>query len=214
MEATKRVEQVAVRIFAAIGLVVALPLIAVVALTSWLMYRTSPLFIHERVGHGGELFRLVKVRTLPPSVDSYADKYSLHQAGVPAVMRLIRRLHLDELPQLLHIVRGEMAFVGPRPEMPFLHQRMTPTFAAERVTVLPGVTGLWQVSQECSGLISECPEYDRFYIQHRSRALNLWILFRTLSKVVSGRTIQLDDVPAWALGDTTRTPAAHESAAS
>lgn len=197
---TNPAQQIVTRAVAAVALVIVLPAIAVVALASFLSYRTSPFFMHERVGFRGASLRLVKIRTLPPTVDQYADKYSLREHHVPRVMNLVRRLHLDELPQLLHVVRGEMAFVGPRPEMHFLYEKMSPSFADERTSVLPGLTGLWQVSVDCSGLISECPEYDRFYLQHRSRALNLWILVRTASKMLSGRTVDLTSVPGWTLG--------------
>lgn len=201
------------RFIAAVALVVVLPAIAIVALVSLLAYRTSPFFVHERVGHRGTPLRLVKIRTLPRTVDRYADKYALGNHDIPAVMRLVRRAHLDELPQLLHVVRGEMAFVGPRPEMKFLYDGMSPAFASERVSVLPGLTGLWQVSNHSTGLISECPEYDRFYLQHRSRALNLWILFRTATKILLGRTVDLSSVPAWTTGARTASTTPESSTA-
>lgn len=183
------------RILAAILLLLALPLVAVTALVSLACYRAWPFFVQERVGLGGTTFRFVKVRSLPPQTDRYADKYSIGQSQIPAVMQSIRRLHLDELPQLVHVVRGQMAFVGPRPEMPNLHAALPPGFATQRVSVLPGLTGLWQISPHCTQLIGERTEYDRLYIAHRTLALDAWILLRTLLKVTTGRTTHLHMVP-------------------
>jgi len=184
---------------AAALLVAALPVIAVAALASWWTYRAWPFFVQDRVGRGGRTFRLVKIRTLPPSVDAYADKYAIRRAPASRSMKNLRRLHLDELPQLVHVVTGAMAFVGPRPEMPNLHARLPRTFADERVAVAPGLTGLWQISPHCHQLIGERPEYDRLYLQHRTGPLDLWILWRTVVKVLTGGTTHLFEVPQRAI---------------
>lgn len=181
---------------AAILFAVSVPLIILTAMISLLVYRSWPFFVQDRVGQDGHLFRLVKVRTLPPCTNAYADKYSLRDATTPPVMRQLRRLHLDELPQLLHVITGHMGIVGPRPEMPNLHARLPQRFAAERVSVRPGLTGLWQISPHASGLIGERPEYDRLYIAHRTLAFDAWILYRTVVKIVVGRTVHLHEVPA------------------
>jgi len=178
---------------AAALLLLSLPAIAVAALLSLATYRAWPFFVQDRVGRGGCTFRLVKVRTLAPTTDAYADKYSI--AGAPPLMVSLRRLHLDELPQLWHIVTGDMAFVGPRPEMPNLHARLPRRFAEERVAATPGLTGLWQISPHCTQLIGERPEYDRLYLQHRTSAFDLWILWRTALKLATGRTTHLYEVP-------------------
>lgn len=196
MSVDRSVRRLVEAVVAAVLLVVALPLILLTAMVSLAVYRAWPFFVQDRVGLGGQTFRIAKVRTLPPSTAAYADKYSLGRTPAPAIMLAIRRLHLDELPQLLHVATGHMGFVGPRPEMPNLHAELAPAFAAERVSVRPGLTGLWQISPHSSGLIGERPEYDRLYIAHRTAAFDTWILYRTVLKMVSGRTVHLHEVPA------------------
>jgi lipopolysaccharide/colanic/teichoic acid biosynthesis glycosyltransferase len=184
---------------AAVIATVAVPIIAVLALVGLVVWRANPFFVQERVGRHGEPYRLWKLRSLPPQAPAYADKYAIDEVPVPAFGRLIRKLHLDELPQIFQVLTGKMSLVGPRPEMAFLHEQMPTDFAEERVRVRPGVTGLWQVSEACAGLILETPEYDRAYLAARSLRLDAWILWRTVLKFLGARPITLTDVPAWAL---------------
>ncbi len=180
-------------------LLLTLPIVLVAALGSAIALRTWPFFAQGRIGRNGERFLFLKIRTLRPEVPGYIDKHQLDQAQIPAFCRLLRRLHLDELPQLLLVLQGKMSLVGPRPEMGYLHRRMHPAFAAERTSVRPGCTGLWQISEACTDLISDSPEYDRFYLAHRTLRLDLWVLRRTaLNMVGIGSFVTLGDVPAWA----------------
>lgn len=175
--------------------IVTLPLLAGVATLSLLTFRANPFFVHQRVGAGGRTFRFVKIRTLPPTTGPYLDKYALALATAPALMRAVRRVHLDELPQLWLIASGRMALVGPRPEMPHLLGPLTEAARRERCSVRPGITGLWQISPHSAGLIHERIEYDLLYIQYRTLSLDLWILGRTALKMAFGRTTQIYDVP-------------------
>ena len=177
------------------ALLLSLPIIAACAALSALTYRASPFFVHERVGLGGRRFQLYKIRTLPPTTDRYADKYSLGESRIPKRMQWMRRLHLDELPQLAHVVMGQMSLVGPRPEMPVLHDSLPPQFAQLRTSVRPGLTCLWQISPHNQGLIGERSEYDRLYVDYCNPKLDLWILAQTARKMVTGRTIHLHQVP-------------------
>ncbi len=195
MQSTDLARTLVERTIAAVLLLLALPFVALTALASFACYRAWPFFVQDRVGRGGATFRFLKVRTLPPETDRYADKYSIGESRIPSMMRTVRRLHLDELPQLSHVVMGHMAFVGPRPEMPNLHAALPPRFAAERVSVPPGLTGLWQISPHCRQLIGERTEYDRLYIAHRTLGLDAWILYRTLLKMTIGRATHLHTVP-------------------
>ena len=179
---------------------VTLPLLLVSLLGSAVALRAWPLFTQDRIGRDGKRFRFVKIRTLPTTAPAYADKLHLDLAHVPRFCRLLRAWHLDELPQLYLVLDGRMSLVGPRPEMPWLHDNMAPSFAAERTSVRPGCTGLWQISQSCAGLIEAAPEYDRFYLEHRTLRLDAWVLFRTALKMVHlTRPVTLADVPAWTL---------------
>lgn len=179
--------------------VLTLPVLVVVLLVSTVTLRAWPLFAQERIGRDGRSLRFLKVRTLPTTVPRYTDKLALEGHRIPRPCLLLRRLHLDELPQLYLVLAGRMSLVGPRPEMRFLHEQLPTSFAAERTAVRPGCTGLWQVSESCSGMISDAPEYDRFYLRHRSFRLDLWILYRTALKMTGiASAISLDDVPSWA----------------
>jgi lipopolysaccharide/colanic/teichoic acid biosynthesis glycosyltransferase len=181
-------------------LLITLPVVLFVAVGCALSLRTSPIFTQDRVGRGGSLFRFLKIRTLPPEMPAYIDKHHLRQDAIPPFCRVVRRLHLDELPQLLLVLRGDMSLVGPRPEMAHLHSSMSASFAALRTSVRPGCTGLWQVSEACTDLIGACPEYDRAYLARRTLRLDLWVLMRTALKMVGiGRCVSLVDVPAWTL---------------
>ena len=160
-ESGKRVFDLAVAI---ILLVITLPVLVLSALGSAISLRAWPFFTQERVGHSGERFRFLKVRTLPAVVPRYVDKHQLDLARVPAFCRLLRRLHLDELPQLFLVIRGRMSLVGPRPEMAHLHDGLPEDFQRLRTSVRPGCTGLWQISDSCTDLIGMSPEYDRYYL--------------------------------------------------
>jgi lipopolysaccharide/colanic/teichoic acid biosynthesis glycosyltransferase len=179
---------------------VALPFILVLAAGCAVSLRSWPIFVQRRVGKDGREFPLPKLRTLPRSTPSTADKYEISGTPIPRFCRLLRRLHVDELPQLLVVPLGWMSLVGPRPEMPSLLIRYPTDFAAVRSKVRPGCTGLWQVSAASSQLIYEAPEYDVAYVRNAGLRLDLWILFQTVRMWVrSTASIDLDDVPAWAL---------------
>lgn len=183
----------------ALLLLVALPIILVAAVGSAISLRAWPFFAQGRIGRDGERFLFLKVRTLRADVPGYIDKHQLDQSMIPPFCRLLRRLHLDELPQLFLVLQGRMSLVGPRPEMGYLHNRMPRGFAELRTSVRPGCTGLWQVSVASTELLNESPEYDRYYLANRSLRLDLWILWRTAINMVGiGRCITLGDVPEWA----------------
>lgn len=181
-------------------LVVTLPVILVVAVGSAIVLRTWPFFVQDRVGHGGRSFRFLKIRTLPRSTPTYLLKDELTFDDVPLFARTLRRLHLDELPQLALVLLGKMSMVGPRPEMIHFHEHHGAEFAVERTSVRPGCTGLWQIGASRDDLIGAAPEYDRFYLEHHNPRLDLWILWRTglLMLGLRGR-VTLDDVPLWAV---------------
>ena len=161
-------------------LVVALPVIAVFALISLVVLRTWPFFTQIRIGRNGEPFKLLKVRTLPTTTPRYAIKYELARVRIPRFSLMLRRLHLDELPQLLLVLTGKMSLVGPRPEMPNLYGAFDPDFADRRVSVRPGCTGLWQISEHCDRMIFEHPEFDSYYLDHRSLGLDLRLMVRSI----------------------------------
>lgn len=180
----------------ALGVVPALVVLAAIGL---LVFRANPFFVHDRVGLAGRRFHFLKLRSMSPDAPAYATKHELRAEQIPFWGRQLRRFHIDELPQLLLVPIGRMSLVGPRPEMPFLHERFPQPFAERRVSVRPGCTGLWQVGASASGLIADAPEYDEFYLQHRSWRLDLWIVAHTITKMLGvGEPATLEQVPAWA----------------
>jgi lipopolysaccharide/colanic/teichoic acid biosynthesis glycosyltransferase len=98
----------------------------------------------------------------------------------------LRRTCLDELPQLVNVLRGEMSLVGPRPELPHIVATYAPWQHA-RHAVAPGITGWWQVNRTASQLMHEATELDIYYVDHCSFTLDLCILARTLGAVIDGR---------------------------
>jgi lipopolysaccharide/colanic/teichoic acid biosynthesis glycosyltransferase len=198
--AADRLRRVLDVLFGTILVLLTLPVLVLAISASLVSLRAWPLFTQYRVGRGGELFRFVKVRTLRPDVPAYTDKHQLDHGAVPPACRLMRRLHVDELPQLFLVLAGRMSLVGPRPEMACLHARMPGDFREIRTSVRPGCTGLWQVSDRCDDLIEAAPDFDAFYVANRTVRLDLWILSRTARKMLGGtQRVSLDDVPAWVL---------------
>lgn len=180
--------------------VLTLPLMLVIAASCAIALQASPIFVQDRIGRDGQTFRFLKIRTLRPDVPAYVDKHQLDLTRVPRLCRVVRRLHLDELPQLALVVVGRMSLVGPRPEMAHLHDALPVEFTSVRTSVRPGCTGFWQISDGCTGLIGEAPQYDRFYVAHRGVRFDLWVLFHTALKMVGRPQFpQIEDVPAGVL---------------
>jgi lipopolysaccharide/colanic/teichoic acid biosynthesis glycosyltransferase len=143
---------------------------------------------------------MVKIRTMPTTAPTYANREDVKQVVIPVFCRILRKLHLDELPQLFHVLEGKMSLVGPRPEMPQFHQSMDPEFARLRTSVIPGCTGLWQATDGIKDLHYVVPQYDRMYVANASLRLDFWIMWRTLMMLNPfAATKTLDDIPEWAL---------------
>jgi exopolysaccharide biosynthesis polyprenyl glycosylphosphotransferase len=156
------------------------PVFLLLALAIKMDSRGPVLFRQERVGLNGKLFRMFKFRTMHPSSQSY--EYSPQASDDPRITRLgkfLRQTSLDEVPQLLNVLQGQMSLVGPRPEMPFIVEQYTDRHR-QRLQVRPGLTGLWQLSGDRAFLIHENVEYDLYYIQHRSFFMDVAILLHTI----------------------------------
>ncbi len=176
--------------------VMALVAVAVLFDDGWPIF-----FGHERQTRGGRNFRCLKFRTMRRNAERLAATYAEQNVcdgpqvfieNDPRVTRLgrtLRRFHLDELPQLLNVVRGDMSLVGPRPS-PERENRMCPAWRDARLSVRPGITGLWQVCRTRSpGLdFQEWIRYDMQYVASRSWALDLWIIWRTLCEIAGRRS--------------------------
>jgi lipopolysaccharide/colanic/teichoic acid biosynthesis glycosyltransferase len=171
---------------AAILLALGLPVFLLLAILIRLDSKGPALFRQERVGLQGRRFRMFKFRTMYVDAAPYA--YSPRVPDDPRITslgRFLRRTSLDELPQLVNVLLGDMALVGPRPEMPFIVEEYTDQHR-QRLQVKPGITGLWQLSGDRAYLIHENIEYDLYYIQHRNFFLDVAILLHTIIFAMRG----------------------------
>lgn len=162
------------------------PLLVVIAALIRLDSPGTVLFRQQRIGRHGKPFCIFKFRSMHLAAPAYSRSPSdSRDPRITRVGRALRRLGIDELPQLINVVRGEMSLVGPRPEMPFIVQTYTPR-ERMRLKALPGITGLWQISPARALPIHDNLQYDFYYIAHCSLFLDLAILCRTASSVIRG----------------------------
>ena len=180
----------------------ALPIfLAVLPVVALLIRLDSPgpvFFRQERIGKDGRPFQVYKFRTMVDGAEelkakvAHLSKYQgdtllkvPHDPRTTRVGRFLRRISLDELPQVLNVLRGEMSWVGPRPNTPDEVQRYNP-WQRKRLNVLPGITGLWQVSGRSDVPFDEMVLLDIFYIENWSIGLDFRIIFQTIPHVLFG----------------------------
>jgi lipopolysaccharide/colanic/teichoic acid biosynthesis glycosyltransferase len=167
-------------------------------------------FSHSRVGRDGRLFKVHKFRTMTVGTESAFQGYP-PAAAITRVGRVLRRLSLDEFPQLMNILRGEMSFVGPRPTLPSQVERYTAQQRG-RLSVRPGLTGLAQIRYRDSAPWSRRITTDLEYVNAVAFKLDLWIAIRTVPAVLSGEgqmggtQTEIDDLG----GDTARSDRASD----
>ena len=177
---------------ASVGLLAAAPLLVVIPLAIKLDSRGPVLFRHDRLGLAGRRFRLLKFRTMRPAAGPTSEWVDDNQERITRVGKWLRRFRLDELPQFVNVLRGDMNLVGPRPHPVSngaLFGDSIPCYAL-RSTVRPGVTGWAQVRYGyANGLDDEAEKvrYDLYYIKHQSLRLDLLILLATVGIVVFDR---------------------------
>jgi lipopolysaccharide/colanic/teichoic acid biosynthesis glycosyltransferase len=185
---------------AAVMLIVLAPLFAVIAVAIKLDSRGPVLFRQRRVGRDRGEFMITKFRTMAHGADSAVHRdyvLALIAENVPApklsgdarvtrLGRLLRRMSLDELPQLWNVLRGHMSLVGPRPPIPY-EVSAYPAHWLPRFAVKPGITGQWQVSGRSTVSLEDMIAMDVDYVRRRSLWLNIWILLRTVPVVLTTR---------------------------
>ena len=168
-------------------LILLLPAFALIAALVKVDSPGPALFCQHRVGKNGRKFVLWKFRSMRIDVPKYArSPTSNKDARLTRMGRLIRRISVDELPQLVNVLKGEMSLVGPRPEMPFIVDRYTHA-ERKRLAIKPGITGLWQISSGRARPIHQNLQYDLHYIRNQNLILDLSILLRTIGAVVRGQ---------------------------
>jgi lipopolysaccharide/colanic/teichoic acid biosynthesis glycosyltransferase len=176
-------------------LVVTSPLLALAAIAIRLESRGPVFYRQLRVGRDGEPFELWKLRTMVPGAESTgAGIYVIEgDPRITRVGRLLRRFSLDELPNLVNVLRGELALVGPRPTVQEQVDRYTER-QRRRLEVKPGITGWAQVNGRTSLPWPERIELDVWYVEHRSLRLDLRILARTARLLATGHGLYSEDL--------------------
>ena len=181
-----------------IGTVLTAPLVAVLALAIRLESPGHPLYTQTRVGKGGELFQIYKLRTMVRGAEFTGAGLAI-QEGDERITRIgafLRRYSLDELPNLWNVVQGEMSIVGPRPTLAVQVEQYTDRQRG-RLAVKPGMTGWAQINGRASLPWPERIELDLWYVEHRSLALDLRILARTVRMVFRGDGVYKGERGGW-----------------
>jgi len=162
------------------------PFLLLIALLIRLDSPGPALFVQDRVGGKGELFKIYKFRSMQHGTPRYElSPTTPLDPRITRIGRFLRRNSLDELPQLFNVLLGDMSLVGPRPEMPFIVQFYT-SEQWQRLQVTPGITGLWQLSGDRAFPIHENIEYDLYYIRNRGFFMDIAILIHTLFFAMRG----------------------------
>lgn len=181
-----------------LALILAAPVIAVSIVAIRLESRGHPIYRQRRVGKDGREFDLLKLRTMVDGAEHVGAGLAINEND-PRVTRVgafLRRTSLDELPNLLGVVRGELSFIGPRPTIPVQVAQYTERQRG-RLRVRPGITGWAQVNGRASLPWSERIELDLYYIEHRSLALDARILWRTVAIVLGGSGLYKGQTGGW-----------------
>ena len=180
------------------GLSAIWPVLVVVAMAVRLSSPGPVFFVQTRIGRDGKPFGMIKFRSMYADAEArradllaQSDREgvcfkSRNDPRITPVGRILRRLSLDELPQIFNVLRGDMSLVGPRPALPE-EVRAYPTRAVGRLAVLPGITGLWQVSGRAEICFDEMVEMDLAYAADGRLTTDLALLFRTFRAVLTGR---------------------------
>ncbi|MFC1699689.1 sugar transferase [Candidatus Omnitrophota bacterium] len=190
-EQFKRCFDVAV---SSVAIVVAAPIVAVTAVLIKIVSPGPVFFKQERVGRGGTPFNIYKLRTMKVNAEKYTGPMWARENDPRLIKfgQLIRKSHVDELPQLVNVLRGEMSIVGPRPERPIFVKQLEgqiPDYL-QRLKVKPGITGLAQVWHKYDETIQDVKKkikYDLLYIRKMCLMVDLRILLRTILVVARGQ---------------------------
>jgi lipopolysaccharide/colanic/teichoic acid biosynthesis glycosyltransferase len=183
---------------ATVGLTLSAPLLAASAIAVRLEDQGPVFFRQERVGQDGRLFEVLKLRTMVVDAHTQGAGYAVDKGDsrITRVGSLLRKTSLDELPQLWNVLRGEMSLVGPRPTLAYQVERYTDR-QRRRLEVRPGLTGWAQVNGRASLSWPERIELDVWYVEHRSLALDLRILLRTVSVLLRPGVVYRSETGGW-----------------
>lgn len=181
-------------LFATLFLIALAPLLVIVSLAIWLDTRGSIIYRHRRIGRYGRPFTMYKFCTMIPDRRQGSRSYlgperrrahkTIADPRVTRIGKFLRRTSIDELPQLVNVLRGEMSLVGPRPELPEITLRYEP-WQHQRHLVRPGITGWWQTHGRSNVMMHLHTDLDLYYIENMSFTLDIRILVRTIGTLCS-----------------------------
>jgi len=183
---------------ASMALLVALPFLALLVIAIVVESPGNPFFVQERLGLRGKRFKLLKLRTMVPDAEQRRGEIEhlnealpplfkvRHDPRVTRMGRILRATSMDEVPQLINVIRGDMSMVGPRPRLPYEFDINDPA-VARRLSVKPGLAGLWQVSGRAGLNFDEALALDLQYIDNWSLSLDFAILLRTVPALLTAR---------------------------
>jgi lipopolysaccharide/colanic/teichoic acid biosynthesis glycosyltransferase len=185
-------KNIAEPIIACVLLILLAPMMALIAILIKIDSRGSALYVQNRTGYLGQQLKLIKFRSMISDAEIYGPQWSQKDDNrITRVGRILRRTRLDELPQLWNVIRGDMGFIGPRPERPEFYKQVKdiiPLFYL-RTLVKPGITGWAQVWSGYAATVEESRiklEFDLYYIQNMSPSMDLNVLIRTTSVAIRG----------------------------
>jgi exopolysaccharide biosynthesis polyprenyl glycosylphosphotransferase len=176
-------------IFSLILLIVTLPVLLITIIAIKLESPGSAFYKQERVGLRGKTFSIIKLRSMRTDAEKNGPQWATkNDPRVTRVGRFIRKTRIDEIPQLINILRGDMSLIGPRPERPVFTEKFSKEIVGfeKRLLVKPGLTGWAQVNGGYDATPAEKLQLDLYYIRNQSLALDLKILLRTVWVVFSG----------------------------
>jgi len=163
------------------------PLLLLVALAVLATMGQPVLFRQTRLGLGGREFGMYKFRSMVNNAAAIGPYFTQdHDPRITRVGRFIRKTSIDELPQLMNVLMGDMTLVGPRPFPEYHLAAFDTAYRLKRCSVVPGLTGLWQVDRQDNGLAGQI-ELDTYYIDNLSLRLDAYIILKTIKTVVTFR---------------------------
>lgn len=169
-------------------LIITLPICLIVCFAIYFELRVNPIYMQRRVGLNGHVFKIYKLRSMYIDAEKDGPKWaSENDERITKVGRIIRKLRIDELPQLVNIIKGDMSFIGPRPERPELIKefiKYVPDFN-DRLSVKPGITGWAQINGGYLLTPREKLKYDKYYIENRGVKLDLLIIVKTITVILT-----------------------------
>jgi lipopolysaccharide/colanic/teichoic acid biosynthesis glycosyltransferase len=181
-----------------LGLLVCSPILAAAMVAIRVESPGNPIYRQRRIGKDGRAFDVLKLRTMVDGAEHIGAGMAIAEGDsrITRVGALLRRTSLDELPNLLNVLRGEMSLIGPRPTLPAQVESYDERQRG-RLAIRPGITGWAQVNGRAALPWSERIELDLYYIEHRSLALDVEILRRTVSVLLRGEGVYKGDTGGW-----------------